>query len=113
MIADQPYQKLGEAVEKADMCKADTSRTACGAAKSKTDIRDHMEVVASCGMHVGVVDHVEGKSVKLTKQDSAAGGKHHFIPLDWVAKVDEHVHLNRNHEEVFREWKAEPVGAGA
>ena len=66
-------------------------------------------MIASCGKHVGVVDHVEGSSVKLTKSDPTAAGKHHFIPLNWVASVDQHVHLNKNSEEVFGEWKAEPT----
>jgi hypothetical protein len=81
----------------------------CGGAKCTSDIREHMEVIASCGKRVGVVDRVEGDSIKLTKKDSCDGRHHHF-PLDWVARVDQHVHLTKNSEEVAREFNAEPVG---
>jgi hypothetical protein len=91
----------------------DTAKMACAGEKSTANIREHMEVIASCGKHVGVVDHVEGNSVKLTKSDPTAAGTHHFIPLDWVATVDQHVHLSKNSEEVFRNWKAEHTGCCA
>ena len=76
-----------------------------------TQIREHMEVIASCGKHVGAVDRVEGDSIKMTKSDPTAGGKHHFIPAEWVERVDQHVHLNKNSEEVFNGWKTEPAMA--
>ncbi len=66
---------------------------------SVADIRDHMEAYASCGTKVGKVDHVEGNSIKLTKNDSP-DGQHHRIPLSWVAKVHDHIHLNKDHNEV-------------
>jgi hypothetical protein len=91
----------------------DTTKMACASDKTTASIREHMEVIASCGKHVGVVDHLESNSVKLTKSDPKAAGKHHFIPLDWVASVDQHVHLNKNSEEVFRDWKAESAGCCA
>jgi hypothetical protein len=78
---------------------------------STSNIREHMEVIASCGTHVGEVDHIDGNSIKMTKNDSAAGGKHHFVPLDWVDHVDQHVHLKKNSEEVFKNWKTEPAKA--
>jgi hypothetical protein len=93
----------------ADKQACGTAETACANEKMTANIRHHMPVIASCGKHVGVVDHVEGNSVKLTKGDPTAGGKHHFIPLVWVAKVDQSVHLNKNSDEVFQNWKAEPA----
>ena len=42
-------------------------------------IRDHMDVIASCGSKVGVVDGVQGDVVKLTRKDSP-DNQHHFIP---------------------------------
>jgi hypothetical protein len=90
-----------------DKGACDTTKMACASDKPTVNIREHMDVIGSCGKHVGVVDHVEGKSVKLTKSDPKAAGKHHYIPLDWVASVDQSVHLNKNSEEVFRDWKAE------
>lgn len=74
---------------------------------SAMQIGEHMEVIASCGTHVGEVDHVEGSQIKLTKNDRAAGGKHHFIPAEWVDRIDHQVHLKKNSEEVFQDWKTE------
>jgi hypothetical protein len=74
-----------------------------------SEIREHMEIIASCGTHVGEVDHVEGNTIKMTKNDPAAGGKHHFVPVDWVERVDKHVHLTKNSEEVFMNWRTEPA----
>lgn len=78
---------------------------------SNLQIGLYMEVVASCGTHVGQVDRVEGNSIKLTNSDIAADGKHHFIPTDWVENVDHQVHLKKNSQEVFREWKTKPAQA--
>jgi hypothetical protein len=69
-------------------------------------IQEHMEVIGSDGEHVGTVDHLEGQDqIKLTKNDPAAGGQHHLIPLAWVDHVDEHVHLAKASADVKREWK--------
>jgi hypothetical protein len=76
-------------------------------------ILEHMEVMASCGTRVGKVDKVEGKSLKLTKNDPQAGGKHHYIPLAWVARVDQQVHLNKDSEDVMRDWQDELTGTTA
>ena len=71
-----------------------------------SEIREHMEVIGSDGEHVGTVDHLEGKErIKLTKNDPAAGGKHHFIPVEWVDHVDKHVHLDKSSEDVKEEWE--------
>jgi hypothetical protein len=71
-----------------------------------SEIHEHMEVVGSDGEHIGTVDHLEGKDrIKLTKTDPAAGGKHHFIPLDWVDHVDQHVHLDKSSDDVKDEWE--------
>jgi hypothetical protein len=37
-----------------------------GPVGSTADIREHMDVYASCGTKVGRVDHVEGDRIKLT-----------------------------------------------
>jgi len=71
--------------------------------KGIAGIRDHMDVIASCGTKVGVVDHVEAGTIKLTKKDSP-DGKYHFIPTTWVNHVDNQVHLSRNSLETEREW---------
>jgi hypothetical protein len=70
-------------------------------------IRAHMEVLGSDGKHVGIVDRLdESARIKLTKNDPKAGGKHHFIPLDWVDRVDAHVHLNRTSRDAMAQWQA-------
>jgi hypothetical protein len=107
-------RKIAEEAEKAtdwvkEKAHAATNKGVCASERTAGNILEHMEVIASCGMHVGVVDHIEGNSIKLTKSDANAAGQHHFIPLDWVARVDQHVHLSKNSEEVFRNWKAEPA----
>lgn len=67
-------------------------------------ITEHMEVVGSCGMHVGTVDHVEGDRIKLTRGDDPdGGGHHHYLPLSAVASVEENrVVLTMNHMEALR-----------
>lgn len=69
-------------------------------------IEDHMEVLGSDGKHVGTVDHLEGADeIKLTRTDPAANGKHHFIPVDWVERVDQHVHLRKSSTEAMQAWR--------
>jgi hypothetical protein len=69
-------------------------------------VKEHMEVIASDGEHVGTVDRLEGSSaIKLTKSDPAAGGKHHMIPAEWIDRVDTHVHLSKSAKDVRSQWK--------
>ncbi len=58
-----------------------------------SDIRPHMEVLGSDGLHIGTVDHVDGERIKLTRKDSN-DGEHHYIPLSEVTRVDSHVHVD-------------------
>ncbi|MEP6692321.1 MAG: DUF2171 domain-containing protein [Gemmatimonadaceae bacterium] len=73
----------------------------------KANIQEKMEVVGSDGEHVGTVDHFDGSRVKLTRKDPAAGGKHHYIPLDWVADVGTQVRLSKTATDARKEWQAE------
>lgn len=75
------------------------------------NIIEHMEVIASCGKKIGRVDHVEGNAIKLTKSDSP-DGQHHFIPTNWVERVDAQVHLARNSMEAERNWKSDAQSCG-
>jgi hypothetical protein len=71
-------------------------------------IKEHMEVVGSDGVHVGIVDHMEGvNEMKLTASDEEAGGEHHFIPLAWVDHIDKNnkVHLKQSGAEAKARWK--------
>jgi hypothetical protein len=55
-------------------------------------IKEHAEVIGADGVHVGNVDHVEGKRIKLTSDDSAEGSHgshHHYIDLSFVGDVHE------------------------
>ncbi len=94
---DEAAQKLGH---KAGTPLAEST----GPVGSTADIREHMDVYASCGTKVGRVDHVEGDTIKLTRSDSP-DGMHHRIPLSWVAKVHDHVHLDRDHKAVQGQWQ--------
>jgi hypothetical protein len=75
-------------------------------------IREHMEVVASNGIHLGTVDRVEGDSIKLTRDDPDANGRHHTIPLSWVEEVADAVRLNKEWGEAKWEWTTVPQSAG-
>lgn len=74
-------------------------------------IKEHMNVIASCGKKVGVVDHLDGGALKLTKKDSP-DGQHHYIPLGWVERVDSHVHLTKNSKEAELGWKDDAASCG-
>ncbi len=72
-----------------------------------SDIKEHMEVVGSDGKHVGTVDHLEGSDrIKLARNDPQAAGKHHFIALGVVERVDGKIHLNKPSQTVFLEWQS-------
>jgi hypothetical protein len=100
--------KIAEGAEKAvDFVK---EKTGIGGPAEGTDagiagIKEHMDVIASCGKKIGVVDRAEGAAIKLTKKDSP-DGQHHFIPVGWVERVDSHVHLNKNSMETEQNWKS-------
>src|SRR5215212_6049528 len=53
-------------------------------------ITEHMELVGSDGQHVGTVDRVQGKLVKLTKAESGGGGEHRYVPLSVVQGIHDH-----------------------
>lgn len=78
-------------------------------------IRQHMMVHArgagsmmgAQGVHIGTVDRLEGDQIKLTRDDSP-DGRHHYIPLSWVERVDTQnnaVILRVNADEVRRGWR--------
>ena len=103
-----------EAAHAANWVREKTGMTPdCSASKDQgvASIRERMDVIASCGKKMGVVDHIEGSVLKLTKKDSS-DGQHHFVPTSWVAKVDSHVHLNKNSMETEQNWKSEASACG-
>ena len=75
-----------------------------------SEIKEHMEVRSSDGLHIGTVDHMDGADqVKLTRTDPAAHGQHNFVPLAWVDHVNEHVHLSASAADVRGLWEQEPA----
>src|SRR3954470_11490439 len=77
-----------------------------------SQIREHMEVLGSDGGHVGVVDAIEGGRLKLTRQDPAAAGTHHYIALDQVTAIEEgRVRLARPAAEAIANWGGDARGA--
>lgn len=69
-------------------------------------IKPNAPVFCSEDGQFAVVDHMEGtESIKLKKDDT---GQHHFIPLSWVTKVDDKVHVDRPGDQAMREWSMEP-----
>jgi hypothetical protein len=101
--AHQAGHRIEEAAQKVKNKVASLAESK-GAVGSPADIREHMDVYGSCGNFLGKVDHVQGDRIKLTKNDSP-DGQHHTIPLSWVAKVHDHIHLNKNCGEAAREWQ--------
>jgi len=107
--------KLAQGAEKAVAFAKDETGE-CGPAEGAdagfAGIEEQMDVIASCGKKIGVVDRVEGTTIKLTKKDSP-DGHHHFIPFGWIERVDRHVHLKKNSEETEQNWKADAASCAS
>jgi hypothetical protein len=101
----QAGNRIDEAAQKVGNKAKETFGEGCATTRSVADIREHMEVIGSCGNRLGKVDHVDGDTIKLTKNDSP-DGLHHLIPIAWVERVDEHVHLNKSCGDAAREWES-------
>jgi len=72
-------------------------------------IKTSMSVVCSNAAQFGVVDHMEGAStIKLNKDGK---GVHHYIPLAWVTRVDDKVHVDRPGADAMRDWSTSPPKA--
>lgn len=61
----------------------------------RMQIREHMEVVGSDGAAIGKVDSLDGEQIKVSRAGSP-DGHHHYVPLGWVSRVDDKVHLDRD-----------------
>ena len=56
-----------------------------------SDIQDGMEIVGADGVHVGVVDHMDGQRIKMKRKDPEHGqhdSHHHFLSLSAIASTD-------------------------
>jgi hypothetical protein len=101
----QAGNRIEEAAQKAGNKIKETFGDRGETVASGTEIREHMDVIGSCGNKLGRVDHLQGNSIKLTRNDSP-DGQHHLIPMGWVERVDDHVHLNKTCSEAAREWES-------
>jgi hypothetical protein len=70
------------------------------------EIKPGMQVMSSCGCVLGTVDHMEKGDIKLRRGDSP-DGLHHFIPIQWVARVGDRVDLNKDAATARHEWKSD------
>lgn len=71
-----------------------------------SEIREHMKVVGADRQPVGTVDHVEGSRIKLTRNDPQAAGQHHYIPAEWVERIEAgNVCLRQNASEACQQWQ--------
>jgi hypothetical protein len=61
-------------------------------------LREDMEVVGADGVHIGTIDKVEGKRIKLKKTDSGSHKTHHhYLSTGLVAGIeDDKVRLSAN-----------------
>ena len=65
-------------------------------------INSQMEVVGSDGGHVGLVDQLDGASIRLTESPEEAA---HLIPLEWVDQIDDKVHLLKAARDAMTQWQ--------
>ncbi len=79
-----------------------------GRAGAATDIgsriAEHMDVIASDGVKIGTVDHLDGPDKIKLARSTSPDGQHHYVPLAWVDHVDAHVHLARASAEARAGW---------
>jgi hypothetical protein len=67
-------------------------------------IQKNMDVVSLNNEPLGMVDHVDGRDLKLARD---VVGQHHFVPLMWIDHIDDKIHLSRSTDEVARLWSGE------
>ncbi|MES1199935.1 MAG: DUF2171 domain-containing protein [Pseudomonadota bacterium] len=51
-------------------------------------MQKHAEVIGADGVHVGTVDHISDRRIKLTKKDSVDDEHHHYIDGGLVADIE-------------------------
>lgn len=76
---------------------------------ASSQIREGLPVVGSENGQFAVVDHLEGSDLIKLNKDSK--GLHHYIPIDWVTKVDNKVHIDRTRDQAMKEWTDSPKNA--
>jgi hypothetical protein len=73
---------------------------------NSSQIKPEAPVVCSKNGQFATVDHMEGDKVIKLKKDK--NGQHHYIPLNWVTKVDNQVHIDRPGDKAMKEWSTSP-----
>jgi hypothetical protein len=74
---------------------------------SNRQIKPELPVVCSNDGQFAVVDHMEGSDIIKLKKDKT--GQHHYIPLSWVTRVDDKVHVDRPGQQAMQEWSTSPT----
>ena len=69
----------------------------------KKDIREGMEVLGSDGGMIGRVKGLHGDHIHVEPTAPVHSGDH-TVPLNWVARADDHVHLDREAALVRDTW---------
>ncbi len=67
-----------------------------------------MNIRGNDGADVGTVERIEGAFLKVTKDED---GNHHWIEDTFVARVDQHVHLNVPAAEMRANWLGDDPNA--
>ncbi len=95
-----------------------------------SQVREHMEIIGADGVHVGTVDKVEGKRIKLTKKDSGShADHHHYLSEGLIATIEgDKIRLSANSDAAVlleeeeggeaimddkRLWNWNKIGVGA
>ena len=79
-------------------------------------IHEGMEVLGSDGGMIGRVDRVHDDHIHLQPTSQLSGAQRFAVPLAWVARADDHVHLDRPAALARDEWMTvgeADAGAGA
>ena len=72
----------------------------------KVGIREQMEIVTADGQHLGRVLDVHMADRIGVCEHLAGAPTHAEIPLEWIAWVDETVHLTKTRNQVVSTWRA-------
>ncbi len=68
------------------------------------DIREGMQVLGSDGGMVGRVTGLHGDHIHVEPDAPSPHAGSHIVPRNWVARIDDHVHLNREAALVRDTW---------
>jgi hypothetical protein len=51
-----------------------------------------------------LVDLVKGHTIRLTGDSPSALGRPRFLPLEWVERIDESIHLGKTSASMRNNW---------